>query len=477
MHPRSPLTPRENEIALAFAKGANYKQIARDLSVAPTTIRAHLRSVYQKLGVSTKVALSQALHDRMHPEKKGESDVPGEDDPSEALLEPEKSTRLAVRKFTIDGDSAADIALATGITEDIVSELSRFHRLTVFPMSASERFFDEFDMGAGPTIGCVHFAIDGSIRRQGDTIRVAVHLIDLEDAGQVWADKFDAEADNLFAIQDEIAVRIAGTVFGRTEEVRAIRARRRPPNSLAAYECVLKGKYLEVGDPISEKEARELFERAIELDPDYALAHSKLAQLTMLQWDRNLDADPGLSDRALELARRGAALDNSDPYAQYVLGFVHLFRKSYDLTEEYIARAMKLSRNDAELVALIGLLQAFLGQGAQALSHLERARFLNPYFEPSWSWNAAGLAHFVAGNYREAVLAFERSVNQPVWVCVYLAACEALEGNATSAARYRDQVLEQNPDFAVTKFVEREPLARATDKAKLKQGLVMAGAR
>ena len=380
---------------------------------------------------------------------------------------------VAVMPFANLGGDPGQRYFADGVTEDVITELSRFHRLAVLSAGSATRL-REAAAAAGSPPG-VHYVVEGSVRRAGERLRITARLRDAASGGQLWAEHFDRDQSEIFEVQDEIVRRIVGTVAGRVEAAGAERARRKPPASLEAYECVLEGRAIGLGDPEAEAEARRLFERAIELDPAYAQAYAKLAHILSLEWFREPSDSAETLDRAFELARRAVALDPDEPICQNILGWIHLFRRSFDLAEHYYRRALELNPNDAEQAGYMGVLHAFLGNADESLAWYRTARALDPYFEPSSFWRLQGIAHFTAGRIGEAIVNFRRSPVIPTWVHVYLAACHALAGEADEAARSRDAVLRAAPGFSLARFARKEPLRRAGDRARLVEGMRRAG--
>jgi TolB-like protein len=361
-----------------------------------------------------------------------------------------------------------------GITEDIVTELSRFHRLAVMSAPSSSRFCGTSGtLGTERSIG-VQYMVEGSVRRLGARIRITSKLLDATTGNQLWAERFDRDIEQIFAVQDQIVKRIVGTIVGRVKAAGAERARRKLPANLEAYECVLRGKALQIGEPGLEAEARRLYERAIELDPGYALAPSNLSHMLSLEWLRDQSDSDELLDRAFELSKHAVALDANEPDCQNALGWIHLHRRSFDLAERYFRRALELNPNDAEQVAYMGVLHAFLGNPDDSLTSFQEAQRLDPFFEPSWYWTIQGVAHFTATKIEEAIAAFGRSPIMPVWVRVYLAACNALVGDASVAEEQTTDILRSVPDFSLNRFANKEPLRRNSDRERLIEGMRLA---
>ncbi len=192
---------------------------------------------------------------------------------------------LAVLPFANMGGDPEQDYFSDGISEDIITELSRWHMLAVRSRAASFRYRGvAVDVQEVARELDVRFIVEGSVRRMGDRVRITAQLIDAEAGNHVWAEKYDRALSELFAVQDEVVRTIVGTLVGRVQARDAARARRKPPSSLAAYECVLKGNGLPWAEPEGFAEATRLFEQAIALDPGYGLAHALLAAMRYGQW-------------------------------------------------------------------------------------------------------------------------------------------------------------------------------------------------
>jgi TolB-like protein/Tfp pilus assembly protein PilF len=383
---------------------------------------------------------------------------------------------IAVMPFANLSDDPAQQYFSDGITEDIITDLSRFHELVVRASSSSFGWRDRKVDGQQlrRELG-LHYIVEGSVRRLGDRIRITAQLIDAISGDHLWSERFDRTQQDIFAVQDEIVRTIVATLVGRLQAAGAERAKRKPPASLAAYECVLRGRSLPVVEPEAEAEARRLYERAIELDPCYAQAHALLAYMLTLEWWWDMSLSQSLLDRALELGKKAVALDQHDRLCHDILGYVYLHRKDFDLAEQHKLRALELNPSDPEQIACMGILYTFVGRAEEGVAWFEQAKRIDPYYDPAWWWNMLGVAHFVAHRYEEALTAFSRSPTTPVWVQVYRAACHALLGQMDRARDYAAEVLHRTPDFSLTCLAAKEFFKRTDDTERLVAGMRAAG--
>jgi len=216
--------------------------------------------------------------------------------------------------------------LARGFLEDLAAELSRFGTFDVLYPRVVEAFLGAGQDGAsrGP-LAAAH-VLRGSVRRTGDVIRVAVQLVELESGRQLWANRYDATATELLAVQDEIVARVAATLALQVDEARLAAARRTPLASLEVYDCWLRGlDCLQHGTIEADAEARGLFERALAIDSTYARGYAGLSLSHFNEWSCQAWERWDEKERlAYEYPRRAADLDDGDAVVQIVLGRILL---------------------------------------------------------------------------------------------------------------------------------------------------------
>ena len=268
---------------------------------------------------------------------------------------------------------------------------------------------------------------------------------------------------------------LVGTLVGRLEAAAADVARRKPPASLAAYECVLRADALPLSSPEAAAEARRLFEKAIALDPAYARAYALLAVSFCDEWLQDMSGSDKALDRAFTLARTAIPLDENDSVSHSVLGWIHLLRRYYDPAEHHYLKALELNRNRSMVMAGLGVLCTYLGKPKEAVGYFNEAKLLDPFFDPTWYWSDLGIAHFIARRYDEAIASLGRSPHMPYSVQAYLAACYALTDRTDRAEDYACGVLRLVPDFSLNRFAEKEPFKRLADQQSLLDGLRKAG--
>lgn len=379
---------------------------------------------------------------------------------------------VLIRPFTSAGD--VQPYFSDGFTEDIITELTRFTQLTVASHHTA-RQLQKVDAGNLAAHAGVHFIVDGSIRRMGRRIRITCQLLDAASGEGFWAERFDRDEQELFDVQDEVVRTIVGTLIGRLKAAGAEKARRKAPTSLAAYECVLRGNALPMGDVTAEAEACRWYERAIELDPTYGRAYAKLAHYRQLEWFRDMGPSNVLLAQSHEMAKKAVAFSPNDPVCLNILGWILLHRRDFEVAGQLYTRAHDLNPNDPEQVSYLGTFHTFAGEPEHALQWFERAQVLDPLYEPPWYWPFRGLAHFIAHRFDTAVTSLGRSPTMPVWVRAYLAAATALLDRRHEAESIAGEVLERAPDFSAVRFAAKEPYRLEGDRITVLRGLREAG--
>lgn len=385
-------------------------------------------------------------------------------------------TAIAVLPFVnLSGDPGQGY-FSDGITEDIITDLSRWRRLAVRSRSASFRYRDAADPGRIARELNVRYIVEGSVRRVGERIRITAQLIDTETGSHVWADRFDRESADIFKVQDEVMQTIVGTLVGRVHAADAERARRKPPASLAAYECVLRGNALPWSDAPSVAKAAGLFEQAIEIDPSYGFAHALLAVMRYHQWYNDLSSsDNAALNEAYRLAKRAVDLTGDESTCFSILSQACIFRRSFDLALKHMQRAIEINPTNQWNTADMGNILSYLGRAEEALAWFKRATQIDPYFDPPWYWHGRGLALMTLHRYEEAVTEFELPSVRPFQASAYLAGCHARLGATDRARVLAAECLQTGPDFTIGRWQAKVPFKNPADLAHLTECLRATG--
>ena len=269
--------------------------------------------------------------------------------------------------------------------------------------------------------------------------------------------------------------RIVSTLVGRVRAVDAERARRKPPASLAAYECVLHGNALSWGDPAGAAEAIRLFEQAIELDPDYGFAHALLAVMRYRQWDDELGGSDAALDEAWRLAMRAVELSGNESTCFSILSQVCLLRRSFDLALQHMRRAIEINPTNQWNTADMGIVLSYVGRAEEALSWFARAREIDPFFDPAWYCHELGRTRMLLRDYEAALEQLERAFPRPWRVVGYMAGCHAKLGAPARARELAAECLARKPDYTITRWLAKEPFKDPADAAHLADCLRAAG--
>jgi TolB-like protein/tetratricopeptide (TPR) repeat protein len=384
----------------------------------------------------------------------------------------------------LSGDPAHDY-FARGFVEDVATELSRFGTVEVLhPNAVWASLMRGGDDRRVPANHIVH----GSVRRTGHAVRVNVQLVDVADGRQIWADRYDATASDLHAVQDAIAARIARTLAVQVDEARLHVARRVPLASLDAYDCWLRGlEWLRNGTVEADAEARNYFERALEIDPTYARAYAGLSLSHFNEWSCQAWAQWDEKERlAHDYAQRAVTLDTSDAMVQVVLGRILVYRRRYDEAAHHLERALVLNPNDTDMLVHAGLCQCYLGDPDAALASAEKAMRLHPAYPP-WYAAPAGLAMFMLGRDRDCLDVVAKAPTRMfVDIAAFAAAAAALIGDMAAARRYVEEFLEDfkerigfgrapEPGEPLRWLLHVNPFKRVEDAERLARGLALAG--
>jgi serine/threonine protein kinase/Tfp pilus assembly protein PilF len=375
----------------------------------------------------------------------------------------------------LSGDPEKEI-FCDGFSQDIITELARWRLLEVRTRLASFKY-------RGTVIPIarlarelnVRFVVEGSARWLGDRIRIAVQLIDTTTGQQVWGDRYDRDAAEFFSVQDEVAQKIVSTLVGRVQVTDADRARRKRPSSLEAYECVLRGNALPWDDPAGAAEATQLFEKAIQVDPGYGMAYGLLAMMRVHAWKNQTGDSTAYLDEAYKLARRAVELDDSESTCHSLLAQVYMYRRAFEPALLHIRRALELNPNNQWNLADMAYVLCYAGEAEQALNWSDRAKEVDPYFDPPWFWRQKGRSYAVLGRYQEALTMFERIPLRTYYDAAYMAACHARLGNSDRARSLAAECLVSRPNFSIRRLLVIDSFKLSSDTENLAQSLRLAG--
>jgi len=376
---------------------------------------------------------------------------------------------IAVLPFSnLSGDPEQQF-FSDGITEDIITELSRFHTLFVIARNSSFQYRDKpTDMRrVGQELGA-QYIVEGSVRKTGDRVRLTAQLIEAASGNHIWADRYDRPLTEIFSLQDDVVHRIARTVERRLSTDIAERAARKHPSSMAAYECVLKARENITDVAVAEN----LLNRAIELDASYAAAYAVLTQVRMLQYW--LTAKTRFLDEAVAAARTAVSLDPNDSYTHAGLGGAYTLKRDYSRAEFHIKRALINNPNDEVALRTLAHWLVRVGRPEEALVTLNGALQHDP-FPSDFHWDIAAIAFIIGRRYREAVDALMRVEEMAAWNHLYLAAAYGQLGDLEMARAEAAETLKMQPAFTIQRHMLVEAFQNAGDAEPLVEGMRNAG--
>jgi len=400
---------------------------------------------------------------------------------SSALM-PSVSDKLsiAVLAFTnMSGDPEQEY-FSDGISEDIITDLSKLSQLRVIARNSS------FTYKGGPVdvkrVGrdlSVHYVLEGSVRKAGNRVRVTSQLIDATNGMHIWADRFDRDLTDIFAVQDELTKEIISALKVKLTPEQKDRLVRKSTIGLEAYNLFLRGRELALLHTKSNNaEARVILERAISFHPDFAAAHAYIA-LTRLN-DYLIGggdaANHGLKT-GLEIATRAVAMDDEDPHAHFVLSMAMLWHREYDNALSEVLLCLRLAPSSAEGNLQLALVQYYGGDYSSAIDTLNAYMQIDPFYP--------GLALYFLAQAQHSLEQFdaaaatlkrrlERDRNSETSYALLASCCGHLgqidEGRAAWA-----EVVRIAPDFSIERRWGSLPFRNANDYARRIEGLRKAG--
>jgi adenylate cyclase len=366
---------------------------------------------------------------------------------------------------------------ADGLTEDILTELSRFKDLFVISRNTSFKLKGQpIDVKTVSRDLGVQFVVEGSVRRAGSRVRVTVQLVDGESDHHLWAERYDRQLEDIFAIQDEVTRAIVATLPGQLEAAARDRAERKPTENMAAYECVLAAKVRHHRSARSENaEALRLIERAIDLDPNYANAHAWKACILGQQWGYGWCENRGATEKeTMRELSRALSLDENNSDVHRILAAVNIARNDHEKASYHQERALSLNPNDDLIVVQQGELLTWLGRPEEGIEWIRRAMRLNP-FHPDRFWFHLGRAHFTARRYDEAIQAIEHISELDAVHHLLLAASHAQLGDAATAAQHVGAARRGDPTLDLEAVLSRLHYKNESDLLHSRDSLIRAG--
>lgn len=391
----------------------------------------------------------------------------------------ESGLSVAVLMFTNQSGDAAQDYFSDGLTEDITRSLGRFKELTVISYNAVLPFRNkELPLAEIGRALNARYLVSGSVRRMGQRVRVTVQLSDAMNSTQLWSEQYDDELSDIFAVQERIAHRVAGTLASSLQQIALQRALRKPTDNLDAYDMLLRARALGA-DPTrtANRMAREMLERVTQMAPGYADAYAELAdiyfQRATFGWSEFAQQDV---ETAIRLAQKALEIDPDSVLAHSVLARAYTSVLKYDLGLAESERALQLNPSDAEVMLARAAVLLWTGRIDHSIATAEAAMRLNVSIGPEAALNL-GLAYLLARRYTDAVRLLEaQRTRYPAYplLDLPLAAAYAELGRATDAQEAVEQARLKNPHFDLASFGSRfqDPaLQRRVEESLRKAGV------
>ena len=366
-----------------------------------------------------------------------------------------------------------------GLTEDLITDLSQLSGLFVTSRHAA---FQYKGRPAPPgqvakDLG-VRYVLEGSIRRGANRVRINAQLIDAATGFHLWAQRYDRDFEDIFALQDEITHAIVAALEVHLTPRERVGIERRYTENLEAYDLFLQareGVWRRTREGAAQ--ARTSLERAIALDPKFAAAHALLADIYRSEWWYGWRDDEHALDRALELAQKGVALDDQLPFAHMFLGWIHLWRKEHDQAIAEAKRCLALDPDNAEGNVRLGSILDQAGRPAEGLPFIEKAMRLDPHYPFLYIFWLANAFHSLE-RYDEAIAAYRRTISRNpdfVYTHAQLASVYAQLGRMEEAKSEAAEALRMDPSFSGLRIAQRLPFKDAAALARLVEGMRKAG--
>src|SRR5229473_3145830 len=325
-----------------------------------------------------------------------------------ALTLPDKPS-IAVLPFTnMSGDRDQEY-FSDGITDDIITALSRLPGLFVIDRNSAFTYKGKpvKAQQVSRELG-VHYMLEGSVRKAGDQVRITAQLVDATSGAGIWSERYDRPLRDIFSLQDEIVRRIVTTLNLQLDLMQRGTDVRQTTDNLEAYDDFLRGlEYRQNLSADGNAKARQMFEKAIVLDPKYARAYADLGFSYWMDWIFQWSHDPHTLDRAFQLEQQAIALDDSLPVAHMALGETYLYKRQYDQATAEAERAIALDPNSAVGYRALADIMDFSGKSAEAVGLVEKAMRLDPRNRDLYLF-LEGKSYNQMGRYEEAIPILKR---------------------------------------------------------------------
>jgi TolB-like protein len=348
-----------------------------------------------------------------------------------------------------------------GITEDLITDLSKISGLFVIARNSVFIYKQKAVKIAevGRELG-VRYVLEGSVRKANGRVRITAQLVDATTEGHLWAERYDRDLNDIFALQDEVTQKIVTALAVKLTEDEQRRLMRQYTDNIEAYDYYLRGfEYFSRQTKEANVQARQMHQKAIDLDPKFAAAYALLGLTHSQDWTMGWSQDPQSLEHAFELAQRAIALDESLPLGYSILGEVYLWKKQHEKAIAAQKKVIALNPNDADGIAGLGGILDWAGRPEEAIALVKKAMRLNPMYPLEYLWNL-GHAYYLTRRYEEAIETFKRAIDRsPDYMPAhaYLAATYSELGRMEEARVEAAEFNRLSPQTSIKKWKRRLP--------------------
>lgn len=378
---------------------------------------------------------------------------------------------IAVLPFVNLSNDPEQESFADGLTEDLITDLSRISGLFVIARNSSFAYKKKvMDVRAIADDLGVRYLLEGSARRAEGRVRINAQLVDATSGDHLWAERFDRDVKDIFAVQDEVTGKIVQALLG---QLRTPPARNRPKN-LEAYDLCVRARKLMDDAPQAAQEAHLMLTRAVALDPDYAEAYRWLAMNHWMGWVHSDGPTDAGRIAALGLARKAVAIDPNDAGCRWILAYLLAYERNFAEADQEFAKAIELDPNEADTWAALSDITILAGRIDEGIEHIGKAFRLNPY-PASWYYLTLGQALYAARRYEAAIETLRRDETYRTSSRRFLAASLAQLGRLDEARTEAELFLVGNPHFTTRHWAATEPFRDAATLKHFVEGYRKAG--
>jgi TolB-like protein/class 3 adenylate cyclase/Flp pilus assembly protein TadD len=400
-------------------------------------------------------------------------------DPKKMALPLPDKPSIAVLPFTNMSGEKEQEYFSDGITENIITGLSKIPRLFVIARNSTFVY-----KGKGVKVQQVaedlgvRYVLEGSVQKSGNRVRITAQLIDALTGNHLWAERYDRDLKDIFAVQDEITMRIMGAMQVKLTEGEQI-LRGKPPRNLEAFLKVLQAReYMQRFNIEGNVMGKRLAEEAIVLDPEFAEGYAVLAAAHMMDVLLGSSKSPKESiDKTVELTQKAISLDPKDPRLYAFLGQSYLLKRDYDKAIAEGEKAVALDPGGADAHAWFGVILTYADRPKEAIPLFEKAIRLNP-FGPTWYFLNLAISYRLMGQYQEAITQYKKALRlapNNIMAHIALAVAYSLSGRDEEARAEAEEVLKINPKFSLESYAKALPFKNPAETDRLVEALRKAG--